>query len=94
MIYDTALEAGWVFHVHSPEIWRRAAALELPATGADVAYGSPAMAGAVARVLAANRERPLAFVTLGHEDGVFACGARAGETGTALVSLLARSLGS
>ncbi len=93
MIYDADPEVGWVFHVHSPEIRRRAAALELPVTAADVAYGSPAMASAVTDVLAANGERPLAFVTLGHEDGVFACGATAESTGALLVTLLARSIG-
>ena len=92
MIYDADPGAGWVFHVHSPEIWRRATPLELPATGADVAYGSPAMAHAVEKVLATNDDRPLAFVTLGHEDGVFACGGTARETGTSLVGLLARSI--
>ena len=94
MIYDADPDVGWVFHVHSPEIWRRAEALDIPATAADVAYGSPAMAGAVAELLATNNERPLTFVTLGHEDGVFACGGNAGETGASLVSLLARSIGS
>lgn len=94
MIYDADPGVGWVFHVHSPEIWHRAEALDIPATGADVPYGSPAMAAAVAQVLAANNERPLAFVTPGHEDGVFACGGTAVETGTSLVSLLARSIGS
>ena len=94
MIYDAGPEVEWVFHVHSPEIWRRAEALDIPATGADIAYGSPAMAGAVAELLATNNERPLTFVTLGHKDGVFACGGNAGETGASLVSLLARSIGS
>ena len=94
MIYDADPDVGWVFHVHSPEIWRRAEALDIPATAADVAYGSPAMAGAVAELLATNNERPLTFVTLGHEDGVFACGGNAEETGASLVSLLARSIGS
>ena len=94
MIYDVDPDVRWVFHVHSPEIWRRAEALDIPVTAADVAYGSPAMAGAVAELLATNNQRPLVFVTLGHEDGVFACGGTAGDTGASLVSLLARSIGS
>ena len=93
MIYDADPGVRWVFHVHSPEILHRAKALRIPATGPDVAYGSPAMAGAVTEVLAMNAERPLAFVTLGHEDGVFACGGTAGEAGACLVKLLARSIG-
>jgi len=35
---------------------------------------------------------PLVFVTLGHEDGVFACGGNAEATGGALVAALARAL--
>lgn len=92
MIYDADPAIGWIFHVHSPEIWSRAEALELAAIDAEVAYGSPAMARSVAAVLAAKTERPLVFVTLGHEDGVFACGRTATETGASLVKLLARSL--
>jgi len=92
MIYDADPDVRWVFHVHSPEIWLRAVSLDIPTTGADVDYGSPAMARAVEGVLATNDDRPLVFVTLGHEDGVFACGGTARETGTSLIGLLARSI--
>ncbi|MDE0061307.1 MAG: class II aldolase/adducin family protein [Gammaproteobacteria bacterium] len=92
MIYDADPDVRWVFHVHSHEIWQSAEALQIPATGADVAYGSPAMARAVEEVLATNGDRPLVFATLGHEDGVFACGGTARETGTSLIGLLARSI--
>ena len=92
MIYDADPGIGWIFHVHSPDIWSRAEALQTAATDARVGYGSPAMARAVAALLATHPERPLAFVTLGHEDGVFACGRTAAETGATLVELLARSI--
>ena len=92
MVYRADRAVNWVFHVHSPDIWRRAEALALPSTSADVAYGSPAMADAVAAVLARHPERPMGFVTLGHEDGVFACGASAADAGTTLVRLLAGAL--
>ena len=92
MIYHADPGVRWIFHAHSAEIRRQAEALGMPATGADVAYGSPPMARAVARLLAARPQRPLVFVTLGHEDGVFACGSTAGETGSSLVDHLARSL--
>lgn len=92
MIYAADPDVSWVFHVHSPEIWRRAEVHEIPATAADIDYGSPAMARAIEGVLATNDDRPLVFVTLGHEDGVFACGGTARETGTSLVGLLARSI--
>lgn len=93
MVYRADPTIDWVFHVHSPEIWQRAEALGLSATGADVAYGSPAMAAAVADLLRATGERPCVFVTAGHRDGVFACGASADAAGTALLTTLARALG-
>ncbi|MFU8816464.1 MAG: class II aldolase/adducin family protein [Pseudomonadales bacterium] len=92
MIYQADAAVRWVFHAHSPDIWRRATALGLPATPAAVAYGSTAMVEAVAQLIAAQEPGPLAFVTHGHEDGVFACGASAEEAGSALVALLARVL--
>ncbi|MEQ8486644.1 MAG: class II aldolase/adducin family protein [Pseudomonadales bacterium] len=93
MVYQADPHVGWVLHVHSPEIWERAEALGLIATPPDVAYGSPAMAAAVAELLRAYPERPCVFVTAGHRDGVFACGASADAAGTALLSVLARALG-
>ena len=92
MIYTAGREVNWVLHGHSPEIWENARAAGLPAIGADIGYGSPEMAEAVAALLRDDRERPLAFATLGHRDGVFACGAGAGETGGKLVRVLARCL--
>lgn len=92
MIYSAEPNARFVFHAHSPEIWRNADALQLPATPADVPYGSPQMSQAVIDLLAANLSRPLVFVTLGHEDGVFALGPTARDAGGLLTSYLARAL--
>ncbi|MEQ8857120.1 MAG: class II aldolase/adducin family protein [Pseudomonadales bacterium] len=92
MVYQADASVGWVLHGHSPDIWQRAEELALPATAADVPYGSPAMVDAVAGLLAAHPGRPLVFVTLGHRDGVFGCGPSAAATGGALVAALARSL--
>lgn len=92
MVYQADPSVGWVFHVHSPDIWRQAETLALPATAGDVPYGSRAMVEAVSRLLSEHRARPLVFASLGHEDGVFACGDSADAAGGALVSLLARSL--
>lgn len=89
MIYAADPEIGWIFHCHSPEIWQRAEALALPCTPDNVGYGSPAMTAAVAHVLRRHPTRPLLFVTLGHEDGVFACAASAKDAGSLLVSTLA-----
>lgn len=92
MVYQADARMNWVFHVHCSPIWRQAAALRLPVTPAQVGYGTPAMAHAVAALLDDHPGGPLTFATLGHEDGVFACGASADEAGGLLVTLLARVL--
>lgn len=81
---------GAVFHAHSPDIFRLAG--QLPHTAAAIEYGTPAMAHAVAALLGRHRQRPLAFATLGHEDGVFACAGSAAQAGAALVGALAEAL--
>ncbi|MFW6092598.1 MAG: class II aldolase/adducin family protein [Pseudomonadota bacterium] len=92
MIYGADPEIAWIFHVHSPDIWERVEELDLPATAPEVPYGSPDMVVAVQALLAAHAARPLVFVTRGHRDGVFACGAGAGATGAALVDMLSRAV--
>ena len=87
MVYAADPATRWVFHAHSRELWQRAQQLELPTIAADIGYGTPAMAAAVAELLNAHGKRPLVFATLGHEDGIFACGATAESTGGALVGL-------
>lgn len=84
-LYRADPGVNWVFHGHTPELWARAADLGLPATAADVDYGSVAMATATAELLQQYRERPLVFVTLGHQDGVFACAAHAAAGAAALI---------
>ena len=83
MVYAADAGIDWIMHVHAPVIWRAAARLELPTTPHDVAYGSPAMANAVGALLKRHATRPMLFATLGHEDGIFACGASADDTGAA-----------
>jgi len=94
MVYDLAPHVAAVFHVHSPALWTAADALGLPATPADVAYGTHAMAEAVRRLLATGRpiDRGL-FVMRGHVDGVVAFGRTPDEAGRRLVSTLAEAVG-
>jgi len=92
MVYAADPAIRWVFHVHSPDLWRSTARFALPCTGAAVPYGTRAMADAVAGLMRDLPTRPLVFTTLGHEDGVFACGADARSTGLALVERLAVAL--
>ena len=92
-IYALDNDLRWVIHVHSPHIWRHAAALQLPLTSPDVSYGSPEMAAEVRRLF---NETPAKarriFAMGGHEDGVVAFGRTAQETGTVLVNYLAQAL--
>ncbi|MEE4276885.1 MAG: class II aldolase/adducin family protein [Halieaceae bacterium] len=91
MLYAADDAVGAVFHVHSSVIWRQREALALATTAPDVAYGSPAMAAAVADLLRSFAQRPLLFATAGHEDGIFAVGTGAGDCGALLVSSLAEA---
>lgn len=91
-LYDLGSHLRFVFHAHSPVIWRRARALRLPTTDPSVPYGSRRMAAEVARLYretALPESKVLAMG--GHEDGIIAFGRTAEETGTALVALLARA---
>ncbi len=91
MIYESDPAIAWIFHGHSPEIWEGAQALGVPAIPEEIAYGSAELADAMADLLHGHAERPLLFVTLGHRDGVFACGATARDAGAALVDVLGRA---
>ena len=87
---DAALD--WVMHAHSPELWRHAAALGLPVTSPAVAYGTPAMAGEVARLFRETDVRGQGvFAMGGHEDGLVAFGCTAAEAGGVLTAALARA---
>ena len=46
-VYDLSPSIRFVFHVHSPTIWRSRAQLRLPETSPDIDYGTPEMAAAI-----------------------------------------------
>lgn len=91
-VYGLGSHIRWVFHSHSPTIWRRVRQLQIPTTRADVAYGTPQMAREVERLY---RETPLPEVRIlamaGHEDGIISFGRTAQEAGEVTVSYLARA---
>ena len=64
-----------VMHVHSRAMFDRL----LPSSGlhtpVDVAYGTPAMAHAVERLVHAQAQLPVVFVMAGHDEGIVAYGA-------------------
>ena len=90
-LYSADARIDWIFHGHSPDIFERAEMLKLPTIPEHVTYGSPAMAQAVTDLLESNMSRPIIFISLGHTDGVFACGPTSRDAGSLLVTTLARA---
>jgi ribulose-5-phosphate 4-epimerase/fuculose-1-phosphate aldolase len=91
-IYDLAPHIRFVFHVHSPTIWRRAAELRLPTTAEDAPYGSPEMAREVDRLYRSTSLSELGILAMGgHEDGIVVFGRNAEQAGQAVLRFLARA---
>lgn len=93
MLYALDSRLRFVFHVHSPEIWRARERLRLPTTAPEVDYGTPAMAREIERLMrgGALARRPI-IAMAGHEDGVIGVGRTADQAGTVLVRALAAAL--
>ena len=91
-IYALAPRAGFVIHVHSPLLWRRAGGLGLPATAPDAAYGTPAMAREVERLLDQTSDNEAgAFGMGGHQDGIVVFGPTPEQAGLRLLRLYRRA---
>ena len=91
-IYDLGTHIRYVFHAHSPPIWRRARHLRLPVTDPTVAYGTPGMAREVERLWRSSNLPDLGILAMGgHEDGIVAFGRSAEEAGQVTVRYLARA---
>jgi ribulose-5-phosphate 4-epimerase/fuculose-1-phosphate aldolase len=89
-IYDLSPRIQVVFHVHSPDIWRAAASLNLPTSDPAVAYGTPAMAEEVGRLYRDGTLSDRCVLAMaGHEDGIIAFGESAAAAGQRLISELA-----
>jgi L-ribulose-5-phosphate 4-epimerase len=90
-LQDSRVQA--VVHVHSPPIWQQTHTLKLPHTDADIAYGTPTMAAAVAELFKQQAwHQSGVFSMLGHEDGVVAFGASLQEATRLLIDQLALAL--
>ena len=85
-VYDCMGEARFVFHVHSPELWNARQCLKLPATSAEVPYGTPQMAEEIVAVLQQSGKTIVAMA--GHEDGVLSFGKTADEAGEVIAGAL------
>lgn len=92
MIYDCVPTAQFVIHVHAPALWRAATSLSIPMTPQDVGYGTPAMADAVAALMASG---PVEMIAMGgHEDGIIAWSANIACLGTSLCAVLDKAAAS
>lgn len=92
-VYAADCDIRWVMHVHSPEIWRNAAALGLPITDPAIPYGTPEMSAAVLGLFATTDVCEQRIFSMGgHEDGIVSFGRTAEEAGIALLSILAKAL--
>lgn len=91
-IYDLSPHIRFVFHAHTPVIWRRASELRIPTTDPSVPYGTPEMAREVHRLFATTTLPELRILSMGgHEDGIIVFGRTAEEAGQVMLRYLARA---
>ncbi len=91
-VYDLSPHIRFVFHAHSPMIWRRAAALRIPTTDPGAGYGTSEMALAVGELYRSSTLSEVRILAMGgHEDGVMVFGHSADAAGQVLLTYLARS---
>jgi len=87
-----ALDKGiqCVIHAHSPEIWQATEKLNLACTSADVTYGTPEMAYAIAQLFNSGQlQQQAIFTMLGHEDGVITFGQNFPQATFVMINALA-----
>jgi L-ribulose-5-phosphate 4-epimerase len=86
-IYSLDASINAVVHIHSAEMWVRLSNV-LPATDAEVAYGTPEMAKEFER-LYGNTEFPATGVAImaGHEDGLISIGGNLQEAASRVLEL-------
>lgn len=91
-IYAANPAVHCVMHVHSRLLFDVLLAHHAPHTSADIPYGTPAMARAVAHLLVTQPGLPVLFVMAGHDEGIIAYGADIGSVLALLVDTLNRKL--
>lgn len=90
-LYDLDTSLQFVFHVHSPAIWRNAKTLDIPATKDGIEYGTPQMTEEIKRLFRESDARFKHIIAMGgHEDGILAYGKTSGEAGAVLLKYLAK----
>ena len=91
-LYDLGPHIRFVFHAHTPVIWRRARELRIPTTDPQVPYGTPEMARETHRLFRSTALPDLQILSMGgHEDGIVVFGRTAEEAGQVMLRFLARA---
>jgi L-ribulose-5-phosphate 4-epimerase len=91
-IYDLSPAIRFVFHAHTPVIWRHARELRIPVTDPRVPYGTPEMAREAQRLYSGGALAASPVLAMGgHEDGIIVFGGSAEEAGQTMVTSLARA---
>jgi hypothetical protein len=91
-IYESDSTARFVFHTHSPEIWRARSILDLPTTHPKFECGTVGLFHAVIELLNDRRMCRKGILAIGgHEDGIMSWGTTADEAGCVLMDLLKSS---
>ncbi len=90
MIYRAMKDAGFVMHVHSPDIWRLRRKIGIPLTSSGADYGSRELAREIVSLLTIPEVRSNGVIAMeGHEDGILSFGQTAEYAGGRLLNLLA-----
>lgn len=91
-VYDLSTDIRYVFHIHSPSLWRAASSLEIPISSPQVSYGTPEMAAEVKRLFrhSALPEKKI-FSMGGHKDGLLAFGSVATDVGSLFLDYIQRA---
>jgi ribulose-5-phosphate 4-epimerase/fuculose-1-phosphate aldolase len=91
-IYDLSPAIRFVYHAHSPVLWRSVGELRIPTTHPQVLYGTPDMAREVQQLYSSSTLPSTRILAMGgHEDGIMVFGETAEQAGQVLVTQLARA---
>lgn len=91
-VYDLDPRIRFVFHAHSPVIFKNCRRLGIPMTPTWVPYGTPQMCEAVRTLYReTNLGEDRVFCMGGHEDGVVVFGETADQVGSTMISRLAQA---
>ena len=91
-VYDLDKDIRFVFHAHSPEIWKFSRELNIPITNKNVEYGTPEMTEEVERLFRETDARDKKIFSMGgHEDGIITFGNNSHDAGSAMLDYLGKA---